>query len=943
LNATAGTGSAGRDAGLARDITREHPDFNTAVLDHAAWGRLERLALASPLYRSVLLRRPRVCLWLEQPRNRDVAYRYQALSDEWNTFSAAEGAAAGDDEEELACLRRWRRLMSVRIAYRSVNALAGEEETTGELTRLAEFCLRRCVGIATARWKARLGEPRDGRSGEPARFCVLALGKLGGGELNFSSDIDLIYCHEGDGALELFTKVAETVTGMLSARTQDGFLFRVDVRLRPEGAWGPLVQPVSSMEYHYATAGQTWERMALVKARPVAGDLALGAELLEDLHPFRYPRRPPPSLLAEVAAMQSRSERELVGVEALDRDVKHGPGGIREIEFMVQSLQLLHAGRFPFFQTPSTAAALEQLVRYELMGPDDARFLGEAYWFLRKVEHRLQIREEGQTHELPADPALLAELATSLGFTGAGEFRAELDRRRQRVHALYAALFADREVDLEFEAWCEFFTTERTPSPVARRLDAWFGPGEAAAPALRLFVCGSHRPQVTRELVTRFQHLCAGFDVLVPQLAQPLVTLARLARCAERYGTRQQFLNACASNPHLLRALLLICDRSAYGAELLAAHPEILEEVLRPEMLRRRKSAADLRRELAEGPGDADWLWLYARAEQMRAVIGELLGFLGVDEVEASLTALADAVLGRLFDGAGVLVVALGKYGGSELSFGSDLDLLFVSEEGAEEQAGAAVRAARHLLQRGRPLGPLFAVDLRLRPHGDAGPLVTTIRALEAYHSRAPGGTAQAWERQMLVRARVVCGPAPLARSFEAWTASILYARSLPQPERDELWRMRMRIERERDAGPPEGRSFKNGAGGLLDCEFLAQALQLEHGHRLPGLRVTGTRAALDALAATGIVPPGAAATLAANFAFLRRVEFALRRDSATAASTLPAEPAGRLLLARWLGYPDEESFMAEHLARMRGTRQLLLELAGPAAGVLRLETRGIA
>jgi len=929
---------------LAQAIVAEHPGFRADALDAAAWGRLERLALASPLYGRVLQLRPETCFWLEEPRNLGVAYRYQALLGEWSAFVVAHPPEPGDDEARLALLRRWRRLMSLRIAYRSVNGLADEPITTGELTRLAAFCVRECLDAATRRWTDRLGEPWDERAGRAGRFCVLALGKLGGGELNFSSDIDLIYCYEGDGpclraggptgtaSVEFFTKVAETVTGMLSARTGDGFLFRVDVRLRPEGAWGPLVHSLSALEYHYSTFGQTWERLALLKARPIAGDLALGAELLVDLHSFRYPRRPPPSLLAEVAAMKTRSEREIVGVDAVDRDVKRGPGGIREIEFIVQSLQLLHAGRFPFLQTTTTAVALDQLVRYELLRAGDARFLGEAYWFLRRVEHALQIREEEQTHELPTDAAGLAAVGAALGFESAGALAGALDRRRGRVHTLYSGLFADRDVDRDFEAWWEFFTTDKVPPAVGARLAAWFGAEPGAAAALRLFVCGSHRPQVTRELVTRFQHLSSNFDALVPRLAQPLGTLARLALCAERYGTRQQFLNACASNPHLLRALSLVCDRSSYCVELLCAHPEMLEEVLRPEMIRRRKTARDLAAELAEGPGDPGWMWLYVRAEQMRAIIGELLGFMEPAEVEATLTALADAVLGRLLGGSGAVVVALGKYGGSELAFGSDLDLLVVAPEGGEAAAAAEVEEARRILQRPGPLGPMFAVDLRLRPHGVAGPLVTTVPALAAYHRPSPGNSAQAWEKQMLTRARVVCGPEPLAREFRAWVDGLLYSGPLTEAEQADVWRMRARIQSERDAGPPPGRSFKTGPGGLLDCEFLTQSLQLARGHAFPALRITGTRALLGELGRFGILPAEAAAELLDNFGFLRRVEFALRRDTNQAANALPATPAGRRTLARWLGFPDEASFWTEHLRRLNQTRRLVLELGGEAA-----------
>ena len=922
---------------LRAAIAAAHPEFPAERIGPAAWPRLERLAEASPIYAQVIVNRPEVCFWLEEERNLATTYRFRALRDEWQAFAGGGDAGPGGDDSRVGLLRRWRRLMSLRIAYRSVNGFADEQTTVGELSRLAEFCLGECHGIASRRLRERFGTPWDEFANRPARFCALALGKLGGGELNFSSDIDLIFCHEGEGCcrrdgapmsasnIEFFTKLAENMTGLLGTATADGFLFRVDVRLRPEGAWGALVPSLSAIENYYATAGQTWERLALLKARPVAGNLELGSELLEDLHSFRYPRHPPPSLLAEVASMKRRTEREIVGSEALDRDLKRGPGGIREIEFIAQSLQLLNAGRYPFLQTHSTTVALEQLARYELLDFRDARFLTDAYWHLRRVEHRLQMRDERQTHELPVDPRELESLASTLGFESVPAFLDDLQSRRLRIQSLFGGLFSDRVVDAEFEAWWDFFTSDTIPAIAADRIQRWFGAEPDAAAVLRVFGSGDHRMQVTPGLVTDFLNLANGFDGLFPELARPLVALTRLARCAERYGTRRQFLNQCASNPQLLRVLALLCDRSAYGVELLIAHPEILEEVLRPEILRRRKDSRDLAAEMAEGapaakPAFADWLWLYARAEELRYTIGELLGFMTRVEVEAALTRLADAVLARLCDGTGLLVVALGKYGGCELAPGSDLDLLFVGPEGAGAADAAEVGRIRQILHPGGPLGPTFAVDLRLRPHGDAGPLATTLSSLRAYHADG----AQSWERQVLLRARTVCGPATLAAEFQAWVGHRLFAEGLSDTDRRAIWAMRARIEKERDVVAPPERAFKTGAGGLVDIEFFAQTLQLEHGGSRPGLRQAGTRQAIRAIGAEGLAAPAEVKALLDNFEFLKSLEFVIRRDAHQGVSVLGATPADRAPVAFWLGYKDESAFWNEHVRRLRETRSIL-------------------
>jgi glutamate-ammonia-ligase adenylyltransferase len=927
-------------------LRQEHPAWATDALPPDAWLRLERLADASPLYARLLRQHPEYCLWLEQPHNRDAPFRYQALIDEWRAFAPAAGEAVAGDETQLSALRCWRRKMMLRIAYRDVNGLAVTPDTVEELTRLGEFCLRECLALAFRRWTGRYGEPWDEELDRPARFGVLGLGKLGGQELNFSSDIDLIYLYEGEGHcrkngqpgvftnVEFFTKVAETATSMLQAQTADGFLFRVDVRLRPEGTYGPLVRSLAGLEHYYAAAGQTWERMALIKARPVAGDLTLGAELLEGLHAFRYPRHPPPSLLAEVAAMKSRTEQEIVGTRTLTRDVKSGRGGIREIEFIAQAFQLLHAGRYPFLQTHATTAALDQLARYGLMRVDEARFLEEAYWFLRRVEHAVQMREEHQTHALPSDTAELAAVARTLGFSSTGEFKQRLDAVRTRVRRIYDGLFRGEMGDSAFQEWWEFFASARTPPAVKERLRRWLGPAADAADELRRFVCGERGHQVNRELVVRFQHLAESFDEIMPALAQPVPTLRRIARFAERYGTRQQFFNGCAANPQFFRVLALLFDRSTHVGELLGAHPEIVEEVLRPEVLRKRKDAAALAGELASGPADqgfADWLWLYVKAEQVRYAIGELVGMLEVEAVEASLSLLADAVLvhvlRRLDPQQSVLLVALGKYGGAELTFGSDLDLLFVGCEPAGAALEPVVRELQRLMHHGGPLGPVFKIDLRLRPHGEAGPLVTTPAVLRAYHL---GGSGQAWERQLLTRARIVGGRPELAAEFQTLVTDLLYRAPLPEPEAATLWAMRGRIERERDVVSPPERAFKTGPGGLVDFEFLVQLLQLRHGSAHPAVRQPGTRRGLRALAAAGLIPAGAAERLLANYDFLQRIEILLRRDADRGVSVLAATAAERAPLAHWLGFTDEATFWAEHCRRLAETRRLVLSLLPP-------------
>lgn len=901
--------------------------------------RLDRLARLSPIYHSVLLNHPEFLPWLLEPPNSGLELPVGTFRVEWkkflNTFR--------DEDEKLvpmAALRVFRRKICVRIAYRDINHLQAVQYSVAEHSRLAEFCLRECYQTALAQWRARYGEPWEEEAGRPARFCVLALGKLGGQELNFSSDIDLIYIYEGEGFCrkedrtthfsnaQFFTKVAETLTHLLQDPTEHGFMFRVDLRLRPEGRRSLLIRSFASTENYYAVAGQSWERMALLKARPVAGNLELGGELLESLHSFRYPRHPPDSLLAEIASMKLRTEREVVGAANLTRDVKRGLGGIREIEFIVQTMQLLHAGRFPFLQTHSTGEGLTQLVRYRLMEKSDADFLRSAYWFLRDVEHRIQVREEQQTHVLPQDREQLAAIAESFGLPSAEAFETKLSLTRSGVRGHYAKLLQSTPADVALTDWWTYFSENKALPTVGDSLRRWFGKGaDDPHSTLRDFVQGSRNYTLLREQVVRFVGLTKQFDRVMALLAYPLRTLQRITRFADAYGTRSQFLSTCALDPRFFEVLALLFDRSEFICNLLCRYPEIFEEVLRPEILRRRKNVVETVRELQFGaPTEEfeDWLWLYVKAEQIRIAIGELLGFLDQKETEENLTVLADAVLTfllRRVDPRGhLLIVALGKYGGGEMNFGSDVDLLILGGDEAPQQDTRAIQSLVKLLSHRTAHGPIFSLDLRLRPYGKDGPLVISLSGLRNYHQRH----AQFWEKQALTRARVVTGSPALAISFTQFVDKLLYKAEAPHEEMRALWEMRLRIERERDQVQPPERAFKTGPGGLVDLEFFAQLLQLHYGHLHPEFQQPNTRKVLEEALEFEILEASEAHLLLDNLHFLRSIEVQLRRNDYTAVSVIPESDEEQFALARWSRFSSFDDFWGKYCHAMLTTRQII-------------------
>ncbi len=925
---------------LKAKLDQEDRESLTPEIERA----LARLFSISPFYERILVQHPEVIAWLETPlsQERDPEMSLgKSLRREWRRF-------AGDTDRNnpgyLDTLRRFRRRMALRFAYREIAGDASCRETVEHLSELAELCIRECHDIARARWVDRYGEPIDEDLDQPARFCVLALGKLGGRELNFSSDIDLIYVYEGEGHCRkdgkagsfanrrFFTKLAETLTGALQEQNEHGFLFRTDLRLRPEGARSPLVRSFSGMENYYAAAGQSWERMALIKARPVAGDTALGGELLESLHAFRYPRHAPPGLLTEISAMKKRTEKEVVGTDNLHENIKSGYGGIREIEFVAQSLQLLHAGRNPFLQTHSTEETLERLVRYGFLGEEDAARLREAYWLLRAVENRLQMRQERQTHSLPSELQERDSLAASFDYGSWQEFETELNRHRKFVRSIYREVIPAPKTDDGFQEWWTFFSSTKTPASVAEKLESWFGESEAAAEQLRGFVCGEAHRRLTQEHVIRFQNLIPTFDTVLPRLASPFAVLRRFAGFAESYGTRNQFLQACAEDSRFFQVLALLFDRSRFIHETLCRHPEIFDEVLRPEILKRRKSRDDTLRELRAGDGDRelrDWLWIYVRAEQIRLAIGELLDYAEPDETAADLTRLADAVLEYTLEQVGcpdgLLPIALGKYGGRELTFGADLDVLFIGDNERVSGQEKAVREAVRLLRSSGLGGPVYEVDLRLRPHGEAGPLVTTLPALRKYHGDR--GAGQSWERQLLTRARPLDESSSRSADFATWRDELLYGTTIPPEQLADLWRLRLRVQKERDRVSPPERAYKTAAGGLIDIEFIVQLHQLTHGCRHPSLRRTGTGEVLAELIALEIIPAETGDALLEHFAFLRRIEAHLRRDLNRGVTTLPEDGERRAALARWLGYDRVEAFWEDYIGRLRDNRKHVLAL----------------
>jgi glutamate-ammonia-ligase adenylyltransferase len=890
---------------------------------------LDRLRAWSPHFARRLERDPDEEAWLrgELAGNRD--WDTADLEKLWQALAPDEPTACTD--AALGRLQRLRQRVSLWVAAREIGGLAPVETSLREMTLLAEFCLRKLCGWLFPALVERHGEPFNAETGRPARWCVMALGKLGGGELNFCSDLDLIYVVDGHGpcrrdgkeahwdSRQFFDRFFRELSAKLAQTAPEGQLYRLDLRLRPEGDAGPLVRTFAALTGYYWSAGQLWERMAWLKARPVAGDAVLAGEILDELNPFRYPRSLSGNLLAEVAGLKARTEREVVGAAHLAADIKSGPGGIREIEYRAQALQLLEGGNNPFLQTGSTLEALRQLARYGRLDAGEAEALAGAYRFLRAVENRLQMRGDSPAHRLPEGGPTREALAASLGLAGWGELEGELARHRDFVHTRYTELFAAPQDEEALQAWSAFFGGKAPEPSVRACLERWFPLAEDAPERLRHFLLGETRHLVTREQVRAFLGLSATWDELLPPLACPLRALERVGDFADRYGSRRQFFQT-GCDAGLLRALCLLFDRSDFIFTLFCRHPEMVDELM-AEAPRRRKTPTELRREIGLLPRGEDFprlLWLYVKAEQVRLTMGELLYGLPPEQTVRSLTALAEAALGAALaeaDPAGELaVIAAGKFGGGELTPGSDLDLMVW---GTRKNFPAQTEKARELVRllgHKTPLGRTFEIDQRLRPHGADGPLVVTPEAFGEYHA---GGGAQTWERQLLCRCRPVAGNARLRAEFERQRDALLYA-GLP-PRAEDFLHMRRKIEA--NAAPEADLAFKAGPGGLVDIDFAAQWLQMTRGRTETALRVPTSRKILRTAARIGCLDAQVAEDLLEDHGFMRTIELNLRRIDFTGVSRLPEGGVERRSLAHWMGYDDFDGLRRELRSRMQRVR----------------------
>jgi len=811
--------------------------------------------------------------------------------------------AATPEAEAQRALRRWRRYELTRIAWRDLAGWAGLDETLADLTAFADAAIRSAIAYARHALVERYGEPRSA-AGEVQPLVVVAMGKLGGGELNFSSDVDLVLLFpehgDTDGARgianeEFFTRLAQALVRLLEAPTPEGFVLRVDLRLRPFGDSGPVVASFASFEDYLPRHGRDWERYAYVKARAVTAVERYAEIEASAVRPFVYRRYLDYGVFESLREMKALIAREVERRELAD-DVKLGPGGIREIEFIVQALQLTRGGRDRSLQTPVLRTALARLGETRALLPEVTAQLDAAYVYLRRIENRLQMLADAQTHTLPVEPLARARIALAMGARDWPALLAELNRHRECVRGHFREVIlggAEPDATVRIDLG-RFWDSKAEAAALAESLAAaGFSDGAEVARLLLELRASSLVRKLDEPGRRRLQALLPALLADVARSGAQLPVLRRIITIIEATGKRSAYFALLRENAAARARLVELVARGEFLAAQIAAQPLLLDELIDERLLSQLPTRASLGAELGQRLGQlhdeepehqVEALRHFQSAALFRVAVADLTGAMPLMQVSDRLTDIAELIIERALelawrqmsaqfgvptcdDGRPVNICALGygKLGGMELGYSSDLDLVFLHDSHGERQETSAaspidnqlffVRLAQrivHLLTVHSAAGRLYEVDVRLRPSGKGGLLVTNIGAFAEYQRRE----AWTWEHQALLHARSVAGSPELRAEFERVRLDILCHHVRRDSLRSEVRAMRERMRRELSKGGAARFDIKQDAGGIADIEFLAQYWALRWAERYPAVAMfADTIRQLESVASADLVP----------------------------------------------------------------------------------------
>ncbi|WP_312549138.1 bifunctional [glutamate--ammonia ligase]-adenylyl-L-tyrosine phosphorylase/[glutamate--ammonia-ligase] adenylyltransferase [Massilia sp.] len=818
-------------------------------------------------------------------------------------------------------MRRLRNLLLAGLIRRDLEGLADLDEVVTAMTGLADFAIRTHLADLMAELVAAHGMPVGAESGRPQEMMVLAMGKQGGGELNVSSDIDLIFVYPEDGETaagpqqrglsnhEFFVRLGRRLIGALSEVIEDGFTFRVDMALRPNGKSGPLAASLNMVEEYLIVQGREWERYAWVKARAVTGFDEDIAALDAIVRPFVFRRYLDFGVIDAIRNMHAQIRAEVNRQERLHPDrsnnVKLGRGGIREIEFLAQVFQLIRGGRDPALRERSTRQTLRLLAERELMAPATVERLLDAYTFLRNLEHRLQYLDDAQTHTLPANEAERLLVAHMMGLPDVATLLARLEEQRAFVAAEFDDMFADRSAPPDDErAGLEAIAADPENLATIEAHLASLG-YDAPLDGARRLVATWQAPRLQSLPDASRARLLALVNLALPQVAATVkeagvgshgATLGRLLDFLEAVARRSAYLSLLTEYPHTLERVIRMMHASGWAATFLTQHPILLDELLddRGGIDEPAQLASSLDAKLGEAEGDTerqlDILRETHHAQQFRLLALDLAGELSVERLADHLSALADVMVAatvrwawktvatRHVEEPRFAVIAYGKLGGKELGYVSDLDVIFLFDDEDDMAPSNYAKLAQRFITwmtAHTPAGILFDIDTALRPDGASGMLVSSLAAFERYQRQS----AWVWEHQALTRARFCAGDAAIGARFEAIRDTVLRQdRSGREAElKEEVRKMRQRMH---EAYPNRTMLFdlKQDAGGMIDIEFIVQYLVLRHAATYPQLTANlGNIALLRIAGELGLIDAALASEAGATYRLMRRLQHQLR------------------------------------------------------------------
>ncbi|GAO37613.1 glutamine-synthetase adenylyltransferase [Sulfuricella sp. T08] len=814
-----------------------------------------------------------------------------------------DGCAIEDETALKKALRFLRKQVMLRLIVRDLAGLADLREVMSTATVLAEVTTNFALSRIDSWLRSQYGPPVGEESGTEQDLVVVGMGKLGGGELNVSSDIDLIFAYPEEGETtgprktsnhEYFALLGKKLIGALNEATPDGFVFRVDMRLRPYGDSGPLVGSFSMLENYYLTQGREWERYAWIKGRPLTGSLY--RELAAILRPFVFRKYLDFGAFASMRGLHTQIRQE-VNRRDMQDNIKLGPGGIREIEFIAQVFQLIRGGKETDLQTRSTLVALDLIEQRKLLPAQTVTELRSAYFFLRNLEHRLQYLEDAQTQTLPVNDADRQIIAAAMGYADWPEFLHALDSHRSKVERHFEQVFAapqSAQGNHSLAAlWQGAPAEEEAISLLAEQ--GYHHPADAWQRLNRIRE-GSRYNQLPTESRTRFDSLLPPLIQVACNFSNPDETLERILHLVENISRRGTYLALLVEYPQTLNQVAKLCSASPWVSDYLTQHPILLDELLDTRELYARYDREELRNELkgllhaAEGDTERqmDIMRHFKQAQTFRLVAQDLAGALPLEILSDQLSDLADMILDETLrlawaglrvkhrDTPRFAIIAYGKLGGKELGYASDLDIIFLYDDDSPDAAENYAKLAQRInswISSMTPAGILYETDLRLRPNGASGLLVSSVEAFEDYQKNQ----AWVWEHQALTRARFCAGDADIGATFERIRIEVLRQVRDPATLREEVLKMRQKML---DAHPnPSGLfDIKHDRNGIIDVEFIVQYLVLNFSRLHPELtRNAGNLALLRIAGEFKLIPAKLAEQVRDTYREYRLLQHQLR------------------------------------------------------------------